>query len=446
LKPAVLILDDEPSVLDVLGPHLTKKGYTCSCTTSPTRALALLKGKRHLVLVTDLRMPEMDGMEVVAQARRMDPDLAVVVVTAMADISNAIRAIRLGADDYLLKPFDLAEFEQAVARATQKREHLLENRQYQDGLETRVRVATEDLDAVTRELRETKEYLESLLHSTVDAIITSDQSNRIEFVNAGAEQMVGVSKGELEGTPLAALYAGGEEEVAQLRRRLTEDGPIRNCETEMRRADGGCVPVNVSLSVAYTPEGEAKSVLAVCKDITEQKRLQQELREMSIKDSLTGLYNQRHFYDRLEAEIERGRRQNHSLSLLLFDIDDFKGYNDNHGHLEGDRVLRAVGSVVMECTRDHVDIGFRYGGDEFTVILPEADESVALRIAERIRLSFEARHFDSLTLSIGLMAYSQDRSIRSFIQSVDTMMYEAKRSGGNRVCTGKPDDAPSEDT
>ena len=108
--------------------------------------------------------------------------------------------------------------------------------------------------------------------------------------------------------------------------------------------------------------------------------------------------------------------------------------------------IDVVTALLGDVGCDHVDIGFRYGGDEFTVILPEADEAVALRIAERIRLSFEARHFDSLTLSIGLMAYEQDRSIRSFIQSVDTMMYEAKRSGGNRVCTCKPDEKPSEET
>ena len=105
---------------------------------------------------------------------------------------------------------------------------------------------------------------------------------------------------------------------------------------------------------------------------------------MSIKDSLTGLYNQRYFYDRLAGEIERARRQSHPLSLLLFDIDQFKTYNDCHGHLAGDNVLQAAGQIVMESTREHVDVGFRYGGDEFTVILPEADEDAGLSTSPNV--------------------------------------------------------------
>jgi diguanylate cyclase (GGDEF)-like protein len=183
-------------------------------------------------------------------------------------------------------------------------------------------------------------------------------------------------------------------------------------------------------------------VLAICKDITEQKRLESELKEMSIKDSLTNLYNQRYFYDRLEAEIERAKRQGHPLSLLLFDVDQFKTYNDCHGHLDGDKVLKAAGQVVVECTREHVDIGFRYGGDEFTVILPEASEEQALSIARRIRATFESRHFDNLTVSIGLMSYREGSSLRSFIRFTDAMMYDAKRSGGNRVYVYRPDAEP----
>jgi diguanylate cyclase (GGDEF)-like protein len=155
---------------------------------------------------------------------------------------------------------------------------------------------------------------------------------------------------------------------------------------------------------------------------------------MSIKDSLTGLYNHRHFFDRLEAEIERAVRQGHPLTLLLFDVDEFKSYNDRHGHLEGDKVLQGAGRAVAASTREHVDIGFRYGGDEYTVILPEAGEQQALQIAERIRRTFQQMQFDSLTLSIGLMTYREGYTLRAFIRFTDAMMYEAKRNGGNQVC------------
>jgi len=148
---------------------------------------------------------------------------------------------------------------------------------------------------------------------------------------------------------------------------------------------------------------------------------------------LTGLFNQRYFYERLTIEIERARRQNHPLSLLLFDVDHFKEYNDAHGHLAGDRVLQAIGAVVRESTRGYVDIGCRYGGDEFTIILPETGLEHARNIAERIRTSFEARQFGRCTLSVGLMTYRKDTTAESFIRFADEMMYLAKRSGGNRV-------------
>jgi diguanylate cyclase (GGDEF)-like protein len=221
---------------------------------------------------------------------------------------------------------------------------------------------------------------------------------------------------------------------------ISPNRPLQNYETELKHSDGSVIPVNLSVSVVPGLDGKSESIVLICKDITEQKRLERELKEMTIRDGLTGLYNLRYFYERLEAEIERAKRQKHPLSLLLLDIDRFKSYNDAHGHLEGDRVLREVGRVVAECTREHVDLGFRYGGDEFMVILPEASEETSLRIAHRIRETFAARRFDMLTMSVGLMSYQDTLSARAFIQYTDSMMYDAKRSGGNQVTVYNPED------
>jgi diguanylate cyclase (GGDEF)-like protein len=134
------------------------------------------------------------------------------------------------------------------------------------------------------------------------------------------------------------------------------------------------------------------------------------------------------------------------LSLLLIDLDHFKSYNDSRGHLEGDKVLQEVGNVISECTREHVDFGFRYGGDEFTVILPEAQADTAHHIAERIRTMFEEKRFDLLTMSIGLTTYQEGYSVRKFIQFTDSLMYDAKRAGGNRVYVFGVDEATEEST
>jgi two-component system cell cycle response regulator len=103
-----------------------------------------------------------------------------------------------------------------------------------------------------------------------------------------------------------------------------------------------------------------------------ERNIRQELNRLSITDSLTGLYNQRHFYDRLNEETARAQRQNHELALILLDLDDFKQYNDNFGHLAGDGLLQKVGAVINSKMRQSVDSGYRYGGDEFAVMLIEA--------------------------------------------------------------------------
>lgn len=440
MKERILLVDDEAQVLDVLCLFLTEEGYQCVATTSPLDALRHLRENGHFdLLLTDLHMPEINGLEVVRQAHGIDADLAIIVVTALIDVKNAIQAMRLGADDYVLKPFELSEISIAVSQALEKRDLVLENRRHREELEARVHDATKELEKANEELRATKEYLESLLQSTVDAIITSDVHGKVSFVNEGALQMLGYTRDEFLGMPVSHIYVGGREESRHILRLLRETAPLQSYETELRHKNGATIPVNLSLSFVCGPDGAVKALLGICKDITRQKRLERDLKEMSIKDSLTGLYNQRYFYDRLAAEIERARRQNHPLSLLLFDIDQFKTYNDCRGHLEGDTVLQTVGQIVLESTRGHVDLGFRYGGDEFTVILPEADEEQAYNIAERIRVGFEVRHFDSLTLSIGLMTYREGYSLRTFIQFTDAMMYYAKRSGGNQIYVYRPE-------
>lgn len=432
-RDKIIVLDDETSILDIVGQHLSSVDYDVSLFNSPFEALSAIEAGDFSLLITDLKMPQMHGIEVLDRAKRLNEDLAVIVVTALMDIQNAIDAMRAGAYDYLLKPFNLAEITFSVEKALKSRRLVIENRRYKKELEEQVRQATESLARTNRELKATKDYLENLLHSSIDAIITIDREGQINYINQGATKMLGHEPADLLNRPFERLLAHGGEEALQVRRMLEASPEIQNYETELLTKDGGHLPINMSISAIKTADGSWNNYLAICKDITARKNVEATLKEESIKDGLTGLYNQRYFFDRLESEIERARRQGHALSLLLFDVDQFKSYNDTHGHLEGDRVLRTIGQVVLECTREHVDIGFRYGGDEFTVILPEAREEQATLIAERIRVTFEQKHFDQLTLSVGLMTYKVGQTARSFIHSVDKMMYSAKRSGGNRV-------------
>jgi len=162
-------------------------------------------------------------------------------------------------------------------------------------------------------------------------------------------------------------------------------------------------------------------------------------RHQSITDDLTQLYNARHFYVEMDREIERTNRYSSKLSLLLLDIDRFKHYNDTYGHLEGNKVLSKLGKVIQALLR-RSDSAFRYGGEEFMVVLPETDGEEALIVAERIRKAFEAEEFlpvpDEVvhnTMSIGVSQYKPAEDSTAFLKRVDAAMYEAKSEGRNRI-------------
>jgi diguanylate cyclase (GGDEF)-like protein len=167
--------------------------------------------------------------------------------------------------------------------------------------------------------------------------------------------------------------------------------------------------------------------------LKEKERLEEEVRRLSITDDLTGLHNHRHFFKTLGSEIIRKERQKTTLSLLMFDIDHFKRYNDLYGHLEGDKVLKKIGEIVSHSIRSNVDSGYRYGGDEFAALLIGATRNQALHIAERIRSMIQEAGFEHITVSIGLAEFKEQMDIEAFVKAADNAMYMAKHSGGNQV-------------
>jgi len=169
--------------------------------------------------------------------------------------------------------------------------------------------------------------------------------------------------------------------------------------------------------------------------LKEKEKLEEEVRRLSITDDLTGLYNHRYFFKTLESELVRRKRQKTSLSLIMFDLDNFKRYNDRYGHLEGDRVLKRIGEIVRLSIRSNVDSEYRYGGDEFAALLIGATRDQALHIAERIRSTIEEAGFEKITVSIGLAEFKEHMDMEGFVKSADDAMYLAKHSGGNRVQT-----------
>jgi diguanylate cyclase (GGDEF)-like protein len=172
---------------------------------------------------------------------------------------------------------------------------------------------------------------------------------------------------------------------------------------------------------------------------TERTRMMEKLQKLAITDGLTKLYNSRSFYTQLELEVDRFNRYKHPLALLLLDIDNFKEYNDSYGHLEGDKVLVRFSQIIKTCLRAN-DSAYRYGGEEFTVILPETNGDEAKTVAQRIRASLEAEKYKPIpgkvariTISIGVTQCYPKEELSTFIRRADKAMYLSKENGRNRV-------------
>lgn len=438
-KEKILVIDDDKYMIEYFKNFLPESGYNFYGTTSPREALSMLAKEPFNLAIVDYLMPEMDGLQFLKKAKERNPDIEVIIMTGLQDVKTAIEALRLGAYDYITKPFSIEEIKIAIKRAVEHYTLIIEKKNYEQKLEQKIKDATKQLENINRELRETKEYLERLLNTSVDGIFILTPNFNVNYANQGALNILNINEKEILGENLSTFLSGSKEETKYINQLLSETGRIQNYETELICKDKKQVPVNISFSTFKKNSKRIHSILAIFKDITTQKKLESQLTEMSIKDGLTDLYNQRYFYERLESEIERAKRQRYPLSLILFDIDQFKTYNDCYGHLEGDKVLKAVGQIVRQCTREHVDIGCRYGGDEFTVILPETDEAQALLVADRIRATFASKKFDNLTISIGVITYKEKFSTRAFIRFADNCMYDAKHSGGNCVKVFKTD-------
>ena len=275
----VLVVDDEDFIREPIVEMLRRLEFRVDSASSGQDALKELEERPYTFLLTDIRMPEMDGLELIKMTKRVCPNISMIAMTGYSIDYTYIDVINAGATDFINKPFGLEELE------------------------------------------------------------------------------------------------------AKIRRAIIE------------------------------------------------RTIKDELNKLSITDSLTGLYNQRHFYAQLKNEIMRAERQNHPLSLILLDLDYFKNYNDTHGHLAGDELLQKVGAIINLNIRQGVDSGYRYGGDEFAVILIDADEKVCKRIGKRIEKGIKGEC--GLGASLGYAYFSKGMKFEEFVESADKQLYESKKKKQN---------------
>ncbi|AMJ62576.1 diguanylate cyclase domain-containing protein [Bosea sp. PAMC 26642] len=292
-----------------------------------------------------------------------------------------------------------------------------------------------------------------LAEESSDMVTRIGFDERILYASPSCARVLGWDPSQLVGTP--ALAGVNPEDlprvaqaVASLKRGDVEEAKILYRTRHREKAE---IWIETSLRVTRKTEtGMVDGVVAISRDMTEHKDLQDKLAALATSDGLTGLANRRCFDERLEHEWARAVRAGASLSVLMIDIDNFKEFNDRYGHLAGDECLRAVGGVLSSEARRPADLAARYGGEEFVLLLPDTDaegcEQVGLRVGEAIR-GLAIPHLMKLASKVvtaslgGATAWPTDASASdgaSLVGAADRALYAAKGSGRDRlVMSGK---------
>lgn len=312
----LLVVDDEETLRSVVSQVLSADGFTVAEAASGEEALEAFRARSHPLVITDIRMGGMSGIELLTQIKEHNPDTQVVIMTSHASLDSALTALRAGAYDYLVKPFESLDLISAVAaRAAEKARLVTQNREL--------------LEQLTRANEELKE-------------------------------------------------------------------------------------ANTSL------------------------------KELAVRDGLTSLYNHRYFQEVLAQEVARSKRYDKACSLVFMDVDNFKHYNDTHGHPQGDQLLKGLAGILTSHLRG-CDLAARYGGEEFVLLLPETTKEAALQIAEGVRARVaehpftggESQPLGRVTVSIGVAGTPEDGSeAAQLLESADQHLYRAKNSGKNKVVGG----------
>lgn len=296
-------------------------------------------------------------------------------------------------------------------------------------------------------LRVSEEKFLAMSNTSFDALIMIDAYDTIAYWNPAAERMFGYSAKEAVGQKLHPLITTGEYE-SEVAKGLTHfskygEGPVIGSLEEFpaRRKDGSLFPVERSV-VAFSTQGEWYAV-GMLRDITNRKEYERKLELLATTDSLTGLYNRRHFMELAQNYLQQSRRYDTPLSLVLFDVDHFKKVNDTYGHATGDAVLQKLAQTARECFRS-ADILGRIGGEEFVVCMPNTTPESALNSAERFReiLTDEENGpvFTAdetplrITVSLGVTTYRPpEDTFEAMFSRADEALYKAKRTGRNKT-------------
>jgi len=473
-KERILIVDDDKILSEHLKAGLADEDYHVAAVNKGSSAIEASKQESFNLAVLDLVLPDIQGIDLMRRLNKLSPHTHFIILTGYATVASAIEALKVGAYDYLIKPFDIDHLKLVIRRGLEKQRLTLQNIELVERLEKEKVKLQIILDAYRKisGIFQMDELVDFVAGKTVQ--ITDAEKASLMIIDEDSAELVvmGVNSQEKDRKGLrmkiGQLVAGwvAQEGEAMLIRDIDSDSRMK---IQLRRAQYktnsfislplkankrvlGVINVTDKLAQMEVFSEEDLRYLSLLAHQTaaqiENIQLCEKLASLAVTDALTGLFNHRYFQEELTVEILRVQRYKNHLSLIIFDIDNFKSYNDLYGHLEGDRILKSAAGEIRKNVRQ-VDIICRYGGDEFVVILPFTNIKEARFVADKIRVSMSKQElFNSkdnkiirVTLSGGVADFKEGMTKEEFINRADRALYDAKSESKNKICWAQENSA-----
>ncbi|MGF1590040.1 MAG: diguanylate cyclase domain-containing protein [Pleurocapsa sp.] len=451
LQEQILIVDDLPENVRLLSSLLREQGYRVDCATDGQMALSIIKRECPDLILLDIMIPEMDGYQVCRHLKSAEKTrhIPIIFLSGLDSEFDKIEAFKVGGVDYITKPFFV---EEVVFRVKAQLSLLQQQQKYQQVLSEQI--AERKITEI--ELNKSRALLTGVLNSSLDGVaafeaIRDRQGEIIDFR-------------WLIANPVAAMTVGGTIETLKGKRLFVEgysghlfDGlfesfvqVVETCTVLEQEYEYNSFSFKAWFHIVAVKLGDGFAM--TFRDISDRKQTEITLQKANQRltyqaniDSLTQIANRRRFDEYITQEWSRCARDKEYLSLILCDVDYFKAYNDTYGHQAGDNCLYEVAKGIERAVKRPADVAFRYGGEEFAIILPHTEAQGAIKVAEDIHqqiqdlkiphVSSEVSNIVSLSLGVSSIIPTPDTrtSPHTLISTADDALYEAKLKGRNRV-------------
>jgi diguanylate cyclase (GGDEF)-like protein/PAS domain S-box-containing protein len=439
-QQSILIVDDEPHFRRAYSSLLAADERTIDEAGTGQAALEKLKDGRIDLVILDLRLPDISGLEIMEWLAAHEINTSVIVFSADKSINSAIHALRHRAFEFLRKDCDpddmIIAVERALSQRQREKEHAL----------------------IAARLRHSESLHRFLVEQSPDLIFTLDSEGCFTFINGRVQTLLGYAPEELAGQHYTTIVDPRDHEHARyaFNERRISPRSTNNLEVRFRRKpstgrarNGVCITTILSSQGVYRTSSQGQPGLflgtsGVARDISERKQAEETIAFQAFHDLLTRLPNRTLFVDRLEMAVMQAARRKEKLAVMFLDLDRFKLVNDTYGHQVGDQLLREFAARIRRCLRTG-DTLARQGGDEFTALLPNLTNHedigvVAEKILSELRRPFLVADTEFLaTASIGIAVYPDDAtSAQDLIRCADVAMYQVKAQGKNGYVAFQP--------